>query len=159
MKSHQRGGEEEDEEEWGGGDSVGIPCFPCFRSLLLLIEKHNLPGTWLRKTRMKTLATRSGGNKPRREESCLSVAAWFQCDGVGFPSPTRVRCRLKRIVIPPLHNDVTVSPSAEGREGGERRRLAYAMCSTLPPRVHPGLRCVASLSDRPRVHLPHPTAL
>lgn len=36
------------------------------------------------------------------------------------------------------------------REGGlERERCSYAMRSTLPPRVHPGLRCVASLSDGP----------
>lgn len=80
---------------------------------------------------------------------------------MGFPLPTSVQFCLKRVATPPpqqthTHNDVTVSPRW-GREGGERRDWVYALCSTPPPRVHPGRGCAASLSDIPQVHLPHPT--
>lgn len=106
------------------------------------------------KMRMKGLPDRSVVTYwVERKTVVFSRMAWVQ--RCSFPLWLRFGSVLKRIVI---HCTMTwLCPLADG--GGERRRLGYAMCSTLPPRVHPGLGCVTSLSDRPRIHLPHPTAL
>lgn len=73
-----------------------------------------------------------------------------------FPRRLQRRSVLKGQLFPTQWRDC-VPLLREGRR--RKQRLGYVMCSTLPPRVYPGLCCVASLSDRPRVHLPHPAAL